>query len=69
MIGGARRHRWAGVGPGCGPVHVQGACLCVDMSPNQAWVVAGCHDGAVHIWQLVTVQEQGVQLTELTCGG
>lgn len=51
-----------------------GACLSVDGNATMEWVVSGCHDASVHIWQLIHNPEgagkgAGVEVKEMACGG
>lgn len=47
----------------------EGPCLSVAMSPSTEWLVAGCHDATVHIWQLIPKKPEGVEVHEMACGG
>eukprot|EP00192_Tetraselmis_astigmatica_P010652 CAMPEP_0117657278 /NCGR_PEP_ID=MMETSP0804-20121206/5246_1 /TAXON_ID=1074897 /ORGANISM="Tetraselmis astigmatica, Strain CCMP880" /LENGTH=383 /DNA_ID=CAMNT_0005463723 /DNA_START=103 /DNA_END=1255 /DNA_ORIENTATION=- len=43
----------------------KGNMLSVSATNDKRWIIAGCHDATVHIWNL---QENG-NMQELTCGG
>lgn len=47
----------------------EGACLAVDAHPSMDWVVAGCHDATVHIWQLIHGKGDGVEVKDMACSG
>ncbi|PSC71527.1 WD-40 repeat [Micractinium conductrix] len=51
------------------PMPYAGACLCGDVSPGGEYVVAGCHDATVHIFQLKAQRDGSVEMVELSCGG
>jgi len=46
-----------------------GACLSVDATEDLKWIVAGCHDASVHIYNLVKKQREGVEVSQMQCGG
>ena len=48
-----------------------GACLSVDAHPSMEWVVGGCHDATVHIWNLTPKEgdNTGLEVHEMSCGG
>lgn len=47
----------------------EGACLAVDAHPSMDWLVAGCHDATVHIWQLIHGKKDGVEVKDMACSG
>ena len=47
----------------------EGACLSVDAHPSMDWLVSGCHDATVHIWQLIHGKEEGVEVKDFACSG
>ena len=51
------------------PLPYAGACLCGDVTPDLQYIVAGCHDASVHIYHFKEQRGDGVEMTEMTCGG
>ena len=51
------------------PLPYAGACLCGDVTPDLQYIVAGCHDSSVHIYHFKEQRGDGVEMTEMTCGG
>jgi WD40 repeat protein len=47
----------------------EGACLAVDAHPSMDWLVAGCHDATVHIWQLIHGKKDGIEVKDMSCSG